>query len=38
MLQCRVCFNSSPEDGAQWPNMQKVLLPSDDKLDFLGSE
>lgn len=37
MLQRPPCFNSSSEDGVQWPNMQKVLLLSDDKLDFLGT-
>lgn len=38
MLQRLACFVSSPEDGVQWPNMQKVLLLSDDRLDFLGRE
>lgn len=38
ILQRLSCVNSSPEEGVQWPNMQNVLLLSDDRLDFLGCE
>lgn len=36
MLQRAPCFSCSSDGGMQWPNMQKVLLLSDDRLDFLG--
>lgn len=38
MLQRLPCFSSSPEVCVQCPSMQKVLLLSDDRLDFLGRE